>query len=73
MTTTSATQRVDVWRERIRAEYLEMPGLRLTQPQIQRFWGLDSATCRRTVAALVASRVLRQTREGQYVLASAAY
>ena len=59
--------------ELIYAEYREMPGLSLTQPQIQRFWGLDSATCSRTVAALVDSHVLRQTREGQYVLASAAY
>jgi hypothetical protein len=29
---------------RIRAEYLEMPGLRLTAPQAQRLFGLDSET-----------------------------
>jgi hypothetical protein len=28
---------------RIRAEYLEMPGLRLTAPQAQRLFGLDTA------------------------------
>ena len=57
----------------IYAEYREMPGLRLTQPQIQRFWSLDSATCTRTVAALVDSRVLKQTRDGLFVLASATH
>ena len=54
--------------ELILAEYREMPGLSLTQPQIQRFWSLDPATCRRTVAELVASRFLKQTADGAYVL-----
>jgi hypothetical protein len=57
----------------IHAEYREMPGLRLTQRQIERFWSLDSATCTRTVAALVDSHVLKQTPEGLYVLATATY
>ena len=59
--------------ELIHAEYREMPGLSLTQPQIQRFWSLDPATCRRTVAQLVASRVLKKTADGAYVLDSAAH
>jgi hypothetical protein len=29
----------------IKEEFLEMPGLRLTRPQFQRLWDLDSATC----------------------------
>jgi hypothetical protein len=29
---------------RVRAEYLEMPGLRLTAPQAQRLFGLDAET-----------------------------
>ncbi len=31
--------------QRVRAEYLEMPGLKLTAPQARRLWGLDCATC----------------------------
>ena len=30
---------------RIRAEYLEMPGLRLTTVQARRLWGRDDVTC----------------------------
>ena len=39
--------------QRIRAEYLEMPGLNLTAAQAQRLWGLDGATCDMVLAALV--------------------
>ena len=38
---------------RIRAEYLEMPGLRLTLPQAARLFGLEPASCERTLNALV--------------------
>jgi hypothetical protein len=38
---TSATQLLRV----IQAEYLEIPGLHLTQPQVQRLWSLDAHTC----------------------------
>jgi hypothetical protein len=30
---------------RIRAEFLEMPGMRLTFSQAKRLWGLDEQTC----------------------------
>jgi hypothetical protein len=30
---------------RVRGEYLEMPGLRLTLPQAQRLFGLDPVAC----------------------------
>jgi hypothetical protein len=33
------------WLQIIQGEYLEMPGLQLTKPQVQRLWGLDPATC----------------------------
>jgi len=39
--------------QRVRAEYLEMPGLKLTAPQARRLWGLDCATCDAALAALV--------------------
>jgi hypothetical protein len=44
---------------RIRAEFLEMPGMQLTMPQAQRLWGLDRETCGRVIATLVSNKVLR--------------
>ena len=42
------------WLWRIEAEYREMPGLQLTERQMQRLWGLDGQTCAEILAALVA-------------------
>jgi hypothetical protein len=66
MTTTLATHDVDVWRERIRAEYLEMPGLHLTIRQAQRLWGLDELTCATVLAALEHEKFLHRTSEETY-------
>jgi hypothetical protein len=49
---------------RIRAEFLEMPGLRLTLTQASRLWGLDEGACRRVVDVLVRSSFLRWTPGG---------
>jgi len=46
--------------QRIRDEYLEMPGLCLTLRQVQRLWGLDEETCRDAMQLLVESKFLRQ-------------
>jgi hypothetical protein len=59
------------WLRRIESEYREMPGLELTDRQMQRLWSLDVATCGRFVAALVKSRVLCETPRHTYVLAEA--
>lgn len=53
---------------RIRAEYLEMPGLKLTAPQARRLWGLHSAACDAALAALMDSKFLSRTRDGLFVL-----
>jgi hypothetical protein len=45
---------------RIRAEFLEMPGLRLTHSQAERLWGLDTETCSHVVALLIDRAVLRR-------------
>jgi hypothetical protein len=45
--------------ERVRAEYLEMPGLTLTRWQMRRLWLLDASLCDAVVDALVASHFLR--------------
>jgi hypothetical protein len=44
---------------RIRAEFLEMPGLRLTVTQASRLWGLDEGSCRRVIDVLIGSSFLR--------------
>jgi hypothetical protein len=54
----------------VRAEYLEMPGLRLSKPQVQRLWNLDSLMCETMVSDLVSLGFLRRTPDGEYVLAA---
>lgn len=55
---------------RIRAEYLEMPGLQLTTPQALCLFGLDSETWNAVLAALVDAKFLSQTRSGMFAIAS---
>jgi hypothetical protein len=50
---------------RLRGEFLEMPGLRLTPAQAARLSGLDPAVCHRVIEGLLASRFLRWTPGGQ--------
>ncbi len=57
------------WLALIRAEYVEMPGLRLTQREAERLWGLDAHVCQALFEALVAISFLRRTRQGEYVRA----
>ena len=58
--------------QRIRGEYSEMPGLRLTVAQAQRLWGLDYSTSRAALAALVAGTFLTRTHKGFFVMAATA-
>src|SRR5258708_22165907 len=55
---------------RIRGEFLEMPGLRLTSVQAARLWALDRRTSERILDGLTTSGVLFRSREGAYLLAS---
>jgi Fic family protein len=55
----------------VRAEFLEMPGLKLTVPQAQRLWGVDRSTCEALIARLTESRFLVRTRDGAVVLRAA--
>lgn len=52
---------------RIQGEFLEMPGLRLTQPQACRLWGLDRELCVQLLALLVDAKFLMRTRDGNFV------
>lgn len=57
------------WLQVIRSEYLEMPGLSLTKPQVQRLWGLDSESCNALIDEMVSVRFLRKTPRNCYVRA----
>ena len=58
---------VALWMNRIQAEYREMPGLSLTQPQMQRLWGFEAHLCETLIDSLVSARVLRRTPKGQFI------
>ena len=52
--------------ERIRAEFLEMPGLRLTVGQAERLCGVDRELCKAVLDALVDARFLCVKSDGAY-------
>jgi hypothetical protein len=60
------------WLQLIKAEYLEIPGLCLTPPQVRRLWNLDSVTAETLIAELTDIQFLRRTPRGGYVLADLA-
>jgi hypothetical protein len=51
---------------RIRAEYVEMPGLSLTARQAARLWGLGTRRSEQVLAMLVNSGFLLCDRQGLY-------
>ena len=51
---------------RIRSEYLEMPGMRLTLEQAQRLCGVERTLCRRVLDTLVAEKFLCVKSNGMY-------
>jgi len=52
--------------ERLRAEFLEMPGLRLTRDQIHRFCGLDPTACSAALSTLVEEQFLCAKPDGTF-------
>jgi DNA-binding IclR family transcriptional regulator len=72
---TATIERADTMREglrpaaltdRIRAEYLEMPGLRLTERQAAHLWGLNVSQTHRLLSALVGAGFLMRDARGAY-------
>jgi len=55
---------------RIRAEFSEMPDLRLTVDEAARFWQLDVGLCRALLVRLAEQHVLKRTRDGAFARAS---
>ena len=60
---------VDRLVHRVCAEFIEMPGLRLTFAQAVRLWGLTPTVCRRVIDELIAAGFLRQTASGMVIRA----
>ena len=52
---------------RIRAEYREMPGMRLSLEQVARLCGIGQDLCRAPLDALVREGFLSITRGGMYI------
>jgi len=55
---------IDAIIRRVREEFHEMPGLRLTLAQATRLWGLERETAREVIDSLVAAAFLRWTPAG---------
>jgi hypothetical protein len=64
---TSARRRLELLSIRVRGEYREMPGLRLTLQQACRLWQLDSCVCEQLLATLTDARYLYRTSDGRYI------
>ena len=54
---------------RMRGEYREMPGLKLTARQARRLWGLDAPVCDTLLHELVEMGFLRRSPDGSFVRA----
>ena len=55
--------------QRVQGEFLEMPGLRLSESQARRLWGLDAEQCAALLGALVDAKFLFKTRDGAFMRA----
>ena len=54
--------------ERIRTEFLEMPGLKLAQAQACRLWCLNESECGEALDSLIADGFLYRTPSGAFIL-----
>ena len=69
MTLPSAIDVID----RIRGEFREMPGMRLSFDQAVRLWGLDRDTCEAVLGCLIAMGFLQRDGQGRYRKAHSGY
>ena len=51
---------------RLRAEYLEMPGLRLKPAQVQRLCGVEGKICQLVLDSLIKTKFLSVNADGVY-------
>ena len=52
--------------QRVKAEYIEMPGLTLTYDQAVKLWACHPVVCREVLETLVATRFLVRTRRAAF-------
>jgi len=52
---------------RVQGEFLEMPGMRLTEAQARRLWGLEASLCATLLGTLVDNNFLFRTRDGAFM------
>jgi hypothetical protein len=71
MTAGTATMTDQGLEDRVCSEYLEMPGLRLTDRQAQRLFNLGERDCATVLRRLVERGFLAQRSDGMYVRPSA--
>jgi hypothetical protein len=57
----------------LRAEYTEMPGLRLKAGQVQRLCGIEQAMCQQVLDSLLESKFLCLKPDGAYARATDGY
>jgi hypothetical protein len=57
---------IEDMRDRLRAEFLEMPGLCLKLGQVQRLCGVEQTICQRALDMLVDEAFLRAKEDGHY-------
>ena len=55
---------------RVRSEFLEMPGLRLRIDQAQRLWNMDRVNCEMLLSSLVEAKFLWRYSDDAYGLPS---
>jgi hypothetical protein len=58
---------------RIRGEFREMPGMRITPQQARRLWSLDGGTCESVLETLVSDGFLARDASGRYMKAHGGY
>jgi response regulator of citrate/malate metabolism len=59
--------------QRVRAEYLEMPGMRLKAEQVQRLCGIERTMCQQVLDSLVESKFLCVKPDGHYARSTEGY
>jgi hypothetical protein len=67
---TATVAPLDLLAARIRGEFDEMPGLRLTHAQACRLWQVDPVTCHAVLQRLLSERFLVQTSNGTFMALS---
>ena len=63
----------DALLRRVRSEFREMPGMRVTLDQAMRLWDLDRPTCCAVLETLEATHFLQHDFSGRYTRVHAGY